>query len=282
MLSLIRCRASASSQRVLLSAKQKHSSALTSSLIEARVGSLQCGHNPPLSLQSTIRNFCSSPADISSTNTSRGNFPAVYVETSNNTATAATATAYVSKSVEDRLYAIIHGINGAKFRIFLRSQIKILSEDSDVLAMAKAKYMDEKLWVYHAFNFRRQLAKAPENVFQGSELINFLTLVENIFGTEKEDTCTNLESSTLNSADQRTRLEEVEQELEKQFRALLLSSMMQRADTELREEIASSRTLLRCSDLRLPHEWYAPARLMKRKIIYHGGPTNSGAYMITI
>ena len=30
------------------------------------------------------------------------------------------------------------------------------------------------------------------------------------------------------------------------------------------------------TDLTKPHEWYLHARLMKRRIIYHGGPTNSG------
>lgn len=32
----------------------------------------------------------------------------------------------------------------------------------------------------------------------------------------------------------------------------------------------------RGADLRLPHQWYTIARSMKRKIIYHAGPTNSG------
>jgi ATP-dependent RNA helicase SUPV3L1/SUV3 len=31
-----------------------------------------------------------------------------------------------------------------------------------------------------------------------------------------------------------------------------------------------------CADLRLPHLWYPVARSMKRKIVYHAGPTNSG------
>jgi hypothetical protein len=30
------------------------------------------------------------------------------------------------------------------------------------------------------------------------------------------------------------------------------------------------------SDLRRPHEWYPIARLMRRKLVFHGGPTNSG------
>ncbi|KAM3569315.1 hypothetical protein VYU27_008589 [Nannochloropsis oceanica] len=34
--------------------------------------------------------------------------------------------------------------------------------------------------------------------------------------------------------------------------------------------------LVRVCDMRLPHDWYPYARLMRRKIVYHGGPTNSG------
>jgi ATP-dependent RNA helicase SUPV3L1/SUV3 len=48
------------------------------------------------------------------------------------------------------------------------------------------------------------------------------------------------------------------------------------ASTELEDTITSYKALSNISDLRLPHEWYPHARLMKRKIIYHGGPTNSG------
>lgn len=166
------------------------------------------------------------------------------------------------KSVNDRLHAIINGVKGANYRLFIRSQIKHLSEDPAVVALVKSKSIDEKLWVFHAFNFRRKLAKSPDNYFQGAQLLNFLTLVETILGNDDKQ-------EEHFSADSKNSPEE-------DFRALLLSTMVQRAESELSDEIASSLTLQRCSDLRLPHEWYAPARLMKRKIIFHGGPTNSG------
>lgn len=165
------------------------------------------------------------------------------------------------KSIEDRLYDIIHGINGAKFRLFIRAQIKELSEDPSALAMAKSKYIEEKLWGLHCFNFRRKLAKTPENIFQGKQLTEFLTLLDQILDSDNQ------------FINERTRQKSLEQ-----FRSLLLTQMLSLAETELREEITSSLTLLSCSDLRLPHEWYAPARIMKRKIIFHGGPTNSGMF----
>ena len=36
--------------------------------------------------------------------------------------------------------------------------------------------------------------------------------------------------------------------------------------------------LAQSADLRLPHMWYPVTRLMKRKIMYHAGPTNSGTW----
>ena len=34
--------------------------------------------------------------------------------------------------------------------------------------------------------------------------------------------------------------------------------------------------MVQSADLRLPHSWYPLARSMKRRMIYHAGPTNSG------
>jgi len=39
---------------------------------------------------------------------------------------------------------------------------------------------------------------------------------------------------------------------------------------------SDSYSLRELTDLRLPHEWFPRAAAMKRKIIYHAGPTNSG------
>lgn len=40
--------------------------------------------------------------------------------------------------------------------------------------------------------------------------------------------------------------------------------------------VHTKQQLLRLSDLRTPHEWYPTARRMRRKIVLHVGPTNSG------
>lgn len=59
----------------------------------------------------------------------------------------------------------------------------------------------------------------------------------------------------------------------KQF---LFDIMIKDAEVELKEIIREHKLLLDTTDMRLPHEWYPYARLVKRKIIFHGGPTNSG------
>ncbi|WCJ25731.1 ATP-dependent RNA helicase mitochondrial putative [Euphorbia peplus] len=42
------------------------------------------------------------------------------------------------------------------------------------------------------------------------------------------------------------------------------------------EEIKRFRGMINCADLTKPHTWFPFARAMKRKVIYHCGPTNSG------
>lgn len=57
---------------------------------------------------------------------------------------------------------------------------------------------------------------------------------------------------------------------------MLFDLLLKKAETQLKEVIDTNRVLAMTSDLRIPHEWYPHARIMKRKIFYHGGPTNSG------
>ncbi|XP_057841683.2 DExH-box ATP-dependent RNA helicase DExH18, mitochondrial [Cryptomeria japonica] len=45
---------------------------------------------------------------------------------------------------------------------------------------------------------------------------------------------------------------------------------------EFEDEIRSFRSMVGTADLRKPHTWFPFARAMKRKIVYHCGPTNSG------
>jgi ATP-dependent RNA helicase SUPV3L1/SUV3 len=42
------------------------------------------------------------------------------------------------------------------------------------------------------------------------------------------------------------------------------------------EQLSVARVMRQCTDLREPHAWYPLARSMKRRVIFHAGPTNSG------
>ncbi|KAJ3415112.1 ATP-dependent RNA helicase supv3l1, mitochondrial [Chytridiales sp. JEL 0842] len=57
---------------------------------------------------------------------------------------------------------------------------------------------------------------------------------------------------------------------------ILLPHVYKYISSKVSNENNNIDTLMRFSDLRTPAEWYPEARLMKRRIIMHVGPTNSG------
>jgi ATP-dependent RNA helicase SUPV3L1/SUV3 len=52
--------------------------------------------------------------------------------------------------------------------------------------------------------------------------------------------------------------------------------ILSKALVDLSDTIKAFQSLNMTTDLKKPHEWYPLTRIMKRKIIFHGGPTNSG------
>lgn len=48
------------------------------------------------------------------------------------------------------------------------------------------------------------------------------------------------------------------------------------AEVYFGEDVSTARAMRDTADLRQPHQWYPLARSMKRRIVYHAGPTNSG------
>jgi hypothetical protein len=57
---------------------------------------------------------------------------------------------------------------------------------------------------------------------------------------------------------------------------MVFDLFLKQGEVYLKEVIDTNKVLAMTSDLRIPHEWFPHARIMKRKIFYHGGPTNSG------
>lgn len=56
----------------------------------------------------------------------------------------------------------------------------------------------------------------------------------------------------------------------------LVKILLKKAEESLSSIIVANKTLQTSHNLSSPMYWFPMARMMKRKVIYHGGPTNSG------
>lgn len=148
-----------------------------------------------------------------------------------------------------------------------RLKINFVMQDildcSDSRNSAKERYIDTDVWTSFVRNFRRQLVKEPLKAFHEEE--NFHSFYHILDSSPRFDA---IDLHKLNS-------KEV-QDWKNKIKEFLVPIILDKAEKNLLGDIKSFQTLCNTSDLRIPHEWYPAARLMKRKIIYHGGPTNSG------
>ncbi|XP_078166079.1 ATP-dependent RNA helicase SUV3L, mitochondrial-like isoform X2 [Carex rostrata] len=71
-------------------------------------------------------------------------------------------------------------------------------------------------------------------------------------------------------------LEMAEEESESAVHRFLFPVFAEFCLKELQSDLKKFKQLMETADLTKPHTWYPFARAMKRKIIYHCGPTNSG------
>jgi hypothetical protein len=74
-------------------------------------------------------------------------------------------------------------------------------------------------------------------------------------------------------ADQQTKL--------KEGADFIFNLLLESALKELKDVIRTNQLLSVATDLSYPHEWFPYARIMKRKVFFHGGPTNSGKVIST-
>ena len=68
----------------------------------------------------------------------------------------------------------------------------------------------------------------------------------------------------------------------KESSQFIFDQMFKKALVDLMPIIEASKAFLASSSVRQPPQWYPYARMQKRKIIYHGGPTNSGKVSIIL
>ena len=79
------------------------------------------------------------------------------------------------------------------------------------------------------------------------------------------------------AADSRsTTLTEEQTSTRSECKQFLTKIMLKDAEVDFADMVKANKMLRNTSDMTLPHECYPYARLMKRKVIFHGGPTNSG------
>jgi len=149
----------------------------------------------------------------------------------------------------------------AKWKIHYREPlnelVKTVLEDKSYRSVVNSKYIDFMNWTLFANSFRRSLIKDPQMHLNSDGL-----------------------SQLMNHIDAYARnIEEHDGQGSKQAKGCLdhiFDMMLNTALLEMKDTIQTNEALSSNFDSRLPHEWYPYARIMKRKIIYHGGPTNSG------
>lgn len=129
-----------------------------------------------------------------------------------------------------------------------------ISEDEKFEKLATARFIDRGSWKNYLNSFRRRIIKEPVEAMGSEKDLQHLT--------------TELDFVIANRGNK---------DIVGKFNDYMVNTViLPRAEIDLSDVVESHRTLSSATDLRVPHEWYPKARLMKRKIIFHGGPTNSG------
>ena len=151
----------------------------------------------------------------------------------------------------------------SKYRHIIGYCLQHIENDSNYNDIAAKVYEIPLLkWTNFLIPFRRRLIVEPESFLNDDEITKFLKHFEELKTIDFSQTEMKLDpkSSTI--------LSELYREI--------FDKAIEVASVELNDSITANKSLINMSDMRLPHEWYPRTRLMKRKIIFHGGPTNSG------
>lgn len=123
-------------------------------------------------------------------------------------------------------------------------------------------------WKIFLNNFRRRLIKSPTITIGEQETHQIIHLFDQLSFASRMATF----DFIVTSSD----IKEEDMQILEQIEILIFQFALRIAEVDLKEMMLATKALHKISDLRLPHEWYPHARLIRRKIIYHGGPTNSG------
>lgn len=152
-----------------------------------------------------------------------------------------------------------------KYRLTVNQTFRDLSESKLCQAEAVKRSIDVPNWQNYVNKYRRSFIASPVSLLGSNEAKAQMTrMIEDIHTHSNQIVDANSSDAIV-----------LTQQLEK-VQHTVFEQVITKAQTDLSDFIAAYDVLATASDLRVPHEWYPRTRLMKRRIIYHGGPTNSG------
>lgn len=152
----------------------------------------------------------------------------------------------------------------AKHRYPLNSLLLDIIHDKNCKAIANSRYIDNENWESFLNNMRRNLIKDPKSsLFDESQYQELIKDMEYL---------SNPGNFTV----------PIKKVISKEYADKWSKVFLEHAEQELRHVIDANKILATSSSLNQPPQWYPLARMFKRKIIYHGGPTNSGKVSIIL
>eukprot|EP01031_Cornospumella_fuschlensis_P030582 gene30582-36955_t len=147
----------------------------------------------------------------------------------------------------------------SKYRNIINGTFEQIVGDQDYLSQLKSIYIDAFSWKTFLNDYRRKLIKHPSSVLSLPECVQLQSIMEKV---DESQLILNNDFTIDNN--------------QLALRTFLFKRAYDTALHDLKHVMITNKTVCGTSDLTMPHQWYPYARLMKRKIIYHGGPTNSG------
>ena len=161
-------------------------------------------------------------------------------------------------------------------RNLINECILYISNSKKHLDKVKALHIPSISWRRFLGTCRRLLVKSPSEILH-SDLQTFRDKMKVILTDPLSDEADHNKSYSNDNKDVSiVSGESFVHNMKIDLYDFIFDRLILRAQEELKSEINSNEALSISSDLRIPHEWYPYARIMRRKIIYHGGPTNSG------
>lgn len=159
-----------------------------------------------------------------------------------------------------------------RYRIPISLVIKQIEEnDSMYDELVKDQITKEQWHIYLKNRYRRKLIKEPSSILSEDEIKMVQSLMDKLSFIDNGKSLESIESRLSRSSDFDDVLTSQDLEQIKLSSTILAQSAKVSVLSEMKSLISINKALSQTSDMRLPHEWYPYARLMKRKIFIHAG-----------